>query len=393
MPLLPNLPTKAQVIALTRAIRSRMDGSVARADLFGTIEDFWADYLEIRGERYRRRQESLCLVEHSVYEFLTANPQLARSGIVGHAVFINLLMFLQVIQGEHTAVIQEVMPEPQVYAMDADDMVTGLAWRALKGGNGSIEVLDTDHVVAQPIRQAPRRIEGFRVTVLAAFARMLSTAGGRGLVTQLLAQGKKVKIIPRTQSTVLSAQALRQGLRELNRRCGMPIPENVSSGDLGPAVTGVFSEAGTIQGMAQAMGSAKANIDIVTGTELPRLPDSGSGSIIAIDPRISDASFVAFDSLKNPLATPLFLTIAHELIHALHNAHGTSRGQFPLCDYSNREEYETIRGTDLSENTLRAEHRLGVRFGHSGEFAQDLLRYLDLHPQEVIDERRALKFG
>ncbi|GEN13500.1 hypothetical protein SAMN05443572_10213 [Myxococcus fulvus] len=393
MPLLPNLPTKAQVIALTRAIRNRMDGSIARADLFGTIEDFWADYLEIRGERYRQRQSSLCLVEHSVYEFLTANPQLARTGDVGHTVFVNLLMFLQVVQSEHTAVIQEVMPEPQVYAMDADDMVTGLAWRALKGGNGAIEVLDTDHVVAQPIRQNPERVEGFRVTVLAAFARMLSTAGGRSLVTQLLAQGKKVRIIPRTRSTVLSAQVLRQGLRELNRRYGIPIPEDVSSGDLGPAVTGVFSEAGTIQGMALAMGSAKANIDIVSGSELPRLPDTGSGSIIAIDPRISDASFVAFDGLKNPLVTPLFLTIAHELIHALHNAYGTSRGMFPLCDYNNREEYETIRGTDLSENTLRAEHRLGVRFGHSGEFTQDLLRYLRRNLQVRVDESLALKYG
>ncbi|MCP3057725.1 type III secretion system effector protein [Myxococcus sp. K38C18041901] len=393
MPLLQNLPTKAQVIALTRAIRNRMDGSVARLDLFGTIESFWADYLEIRGERYRQRQSSLCLVEHSVYDFLTANPQLARTGDVGHAVFINLLMFLQVIQSEHTAVIQEVMPEPQVYAMDADDMVTGLAWRALKGGNGAIEVLDTDHVVAYPIRRNPERVEGFRVTVLAAFARMLSTAGGRSLVSQLLALGKKVKIIPRTQSTVLSAQSLRHGIRELNRRCGMVVPDDMSSGDLGPAVTGVFSEAGTIQGMAQAMGSAKANIDIITGSELPKLPDSGSGSLIAIDPRISDASFVAFDGLKNPLATPLFLTIAHELIHALHNAHGTSRGQFPLCDYNNREEYETIRGTDLSENTLRAEHRLGVRFGHSGEFSHHLLRYLHQNPQDRVDESRALKFG
>ncbi|MCP3097309.1 type III secretion system effector protein [Myxococcus sp. K15C18031901] len=390
MPLLPTVRTKAEVIGLTRVLRNQLEGSVARADLFGTIDDFWGDYLEIRGERYRKRQEVLSLVEHSVYEFLTSSPQLARTGAVGRTAFLNLLSFLDDVQAEHTAVITEVMPETTVYAMDDDDLVTTHAWRALKGGNGSIRILDDDGFLAVPTRRDTQRFDGFRTKVLAAFARMLSTAGGRRLVTSVLAQPRLVRILPRTQSSVVSAVALREGLRRLNAMHGIPVPNTPVSDHVGPAITATSAEPMTPFNLARSLGSARANIDIISGTELPPLPDGGSDSLIALHPDICDSSFLALDATINPLPTPLFLTIAHELIHALHNAHGTARGQFPMCDYDNREEYETIQGGDPSENALRAEHRLGLRFGHSGLFSGELADYLEDHPQPRIPVERAL---
>ncbi|HEX2730979.1 MAG TPA: hypothetical protein VHM70_05215 [Polyangiaceae bacterium] len=374
MPLIENFPSKAEIVRMSKDFRDRVNatpGLLRRADLIGTVDEFWGDYCQIIGERWRARQEALLLIEDSLYQLLTTSPRLARS-LIGRAAFLNLLRLLELVRQEHTAVIGAALAEPNVQAMDAENTETGAAWRALKGGNGSIQILESDQILAASVQRPTQRFDDFRLKVLAAFARLLSRAPGRALVEAFLAQGKRVKILPRTQSSQISAQALVNGIAEMNRRLGLYVPAAAAAVHVGPAVTTPFDEAMTLRELAAARGKAMANVDTKTGDSLPPLADSGSDSLIAIAPDVGDLSFLAVDADENPLPTPLFLTIAHELIHALHHAHGVTKGRFYVEHYDNREELETIAGPGHCENAIRAAHHLGVRFSHRGFFSHEI---------------------
>ena len=90
-----------------------------------------------------------------------------------------------------------------------------------------------------------------------------------------------------------------------------------------------------------------------------------SDSTILMPPDLEDNSLVALDKDGQPLQTPLFQILGHELGHALHNAQGQNRSGEAGSDpsFPNREE----ENTDDIENSIRAEHGLaGQRFHHGG---------------------------
>lgn len=86
-----------------------------------------------------------------------------------------------------------------------------------------------------------------------------------------------------------------------------------------------------------------------------------------------------FDRNGNTIAMPFFLSLAHELIHALHNSYGKNKAFQKTVDrhvWSSDEEYHTIEGfpskkatraePKITENAIRREHNLPERYGHAG---------------------------
>jgi hypothetical protein len=96
---------------------------------------------------------------------------------------------------------------------------------------------------------------------------------------------------------------------------------------------------------------------------------TGSASTLYFDPHFSDKTVKVFDKNGKELATPFFLALGHELIHAAHNQDGiNARDQAPSdAAWGNKEEENAIDGsTGVTENALRKELGLGRRFGHGG---------------------------
>lgn len=92
---------------------------------------------------------------------------------------------------------------------------------------------------------------------------------------------------------------------------------------------------------------------------------TGASSVVYIDPALSDRSIRAYDRNSREIATPVFLILGHELIHAANNAAGTRDTTARTDNYNDNEEFNTIAGTSgVTENTLRRSYGLGQRDGH-----------------------------
>ncbi len=80
---------------------------------------------------------------------------------------------------------------------------------------------------------------------------------------------------------------------------------------------------------------------------------------------------------NQPIEQPFFITLAHELIHAHHNARGKNKWFEMSMDttiWTSDEEFQTIEGfpskkprrtiPKITENAIRSEHGLPERYGH-----------------------------
>ena len=124
-------------------------------------------------------------------------------------------------------------------------------------------------------------------------------------------------------------------------------------------------------GLLAAIASQRHRIDIFYHpTESSAVPFGKKGCDI---PGVGTPSFVSlsdrklnvFDSKFRPIKQPFYVTVAHELIHALHNAYGKNRHDSYICNpavWSNDEEFMTI----ALENDLRREKGLTERYSHWG---------------------------
>jgi hypothetical protein len=181
------------------------------------------------------------------------------------------------------------------------------AWDALKSGSGNIQITETD--------SAGNDHGGFKDKILEQFGKLLSRPTGRRLVIGLVNESKTVTIRPTSTRRVASA--------------------------------------------SRGSGSLE-NADGTAGT--------GGTSTIEIDADLGDDDVKAYDAEGNEIASPVFIILGHELIHAQHNAAGRNRRNLAASDgaYSNKEEEETIATGSLTENDLRHEHDIDERHGHAG---------------------------
>ncbi len=110
-----------------------------------------------------------------------------------------------------------------------------------------------------------------------------------------------------------------------------------------------------------------------------------TGAVVLIDPGMNDQTLICFDQEYNEVFQPPFITLGHELIHALHFTTGTAadeQAEISHPDYHNYEEEQTIASGDPTENMLRVEHNFTPRFGHNGKDQRfpHLINYPDRIP-------------
>lgn len=182
------------------------------------------------------------------------------------------------------------------------------AYTSIKDGSGQIVVSEKDDKGGDHA--------GFKTKTVGQLAKLMSKPLGRKLILALLAGGQKVTIQPTSSMKIASAKR------------GAGSEEN-------------------------ADGTAGA----------------GGTTTIQIDADLADDKVLAFDKAGKEIASPVFLILGHELIHAKHNQEGRNkRSQAPTdAAFGNKEEEETISTGTLTENGLRAEHGLGERHGHNGK--------------------------
>jgi hypothetical protein len=105
-----------------------------------------------------------------------------------------------------------------------------------------------------------------------------------------------------------------------------------------------------------------------------------SPSTMAMATGAKDSEGMSLDRQGRLILSPNFLELGHEMIHALHNIRGANVKGLNVPNYQgspwdNMSEHSVIEGTNeiqtllgadyITENMLRDEHNLGVRFGHN----------------------------
>ncbi|MBL9006726.1 MAG: hypothetical protein JNJ46_20890 [Myxococcales bacterium] len=102
---------------------------------------------------------------------------------------------------------------------------------------------------------------------------------------------------------------------------------------------------------------------------------------------------LSFNSSRYPFYTPPRIELLHELIHVLHNARGSNRvniqnvlNQNEQHAWHNAEEYWTIAGGNITENSFNSLIGLPARYGHGGV----TLRGLDPNAPEAQESLATL---
>ncbi|MGG8497003.1 hypothetical protein ACQY1Q_11330 [Tenacibaculum sp. TC6] len=275
--------------------------------------------------------KALDAIEHSAYAFLKTNvgrntPVATNlQGVIGN--------LLEEVQQEHQEVIstevgrgrvpyfrgQETLSKQQLAETQQD-------WQSILAGQRSIVI---HNATAEDKNVQP---EGFSNEILSMLHRTLGSNGGRELVHAINNDPHAVNILPKH-------------------------PDSIA----------MMGGGGTV-GETQALA---------TGTLAAPVAGPQRGSILRVEPNMSDTQYPSQDANGYAIPSPAWLLFAHELIHTRHNQLGMNyrnldkanySGGMPNAIWSNAEEHTTIDlgvpRVNITENSLRAEHGLSERYGH-----------------------------
>jgi hypothetical protein len=324
-----------------------------------------------------QRLQLMSTLRGHLYNWLVTNPL--------HPDRDSILDLLNQVRAEHERQTVTLQGGGAIYVRNDPQNDAQLLWTQLVNGAGSVIIENQDY--GRLIQNgAVVHVAGFRDRVLSAFTTLLETPEGQKLVRKLVNSPQTVRIVPLTNATRQALTQLQQGVvMGRNTQPGVggfrignaPVMPPPIHGGQSPGVT--FADPIPFVGMGGlninayigAVGGTKANIDIQTGAVLPPIGGGmpqGSAAIVAIEPNLDDADVFSLNAQGGgPLITPLFLTLAHELLHAKRMMRGRSRtGSAPIPAFNNAEEYRAITGGTTSENSLRAVYGIGTRFGHGG---------------------------
>ena len=324
-----------------------------------------------------QRLQLMSTLRGHLYNWLVANPLHPDRNVI--------LDLLNQVRAEHQRQTILLQGGGNIYVRNDPQHDAQLLWTQLVNGVGSVIIDNRDY--GQLIANGANvQVPGFRDRVLSAFATLLERPEGQKLVRKLLNSPQTVRIVPLTNVTRQALNQLQQGvMMGRNTRPGVggfrlgnaPVVPPPVHGGQSPGVT--FADPVPFMGMGGfnvnayigAVGGTKANIDMHSGAVLPQIGGGvpqGSAAIVAIEPNLDDADVFSQNANGGgPLITPLFLTLAHELLHAKRMMRGRSRiGPAPIAAFNNAEEYRAITAGNTSENSLRAVYGIGTRFGHGG---------------------------
>jgi hypothetical protein len=200
-------------------------------------------------------------------------------------------------------------------------------WKAIVNETGNINFTSQD---AKKQEDYP----DFKKKMLPHLAKLLRTPTGRGLIRGLL----------ETQPGGLSDQDKATGKGSVTIR-----PTGTGERAQGRiAAAGVKKMEGYQRGDAPRPGGGK-----------------GMGSYLSASPVGSETSVTrggaGEDVRGNPLLSPMFIVLAHEMIHVLHNLMGENCKGTALADWENLEEKLTITGRDENDQLVNAVSEQGMR--------------------------------
>lgn len=332
-------------------------------------------------------------LEHKVYDWFRENHSTGDSGQL-HAMFD----LLDDIKDHHRMLIKRTIDTgSSLWVKDKLDVPgrkkVNELWDALVSGQGNFEMPTNVHTANGQVNLPDNLQKKFKVDTLAAMARLMSRPKGRSLVKALhegSADGKEVNFM------IPPIHKLRGTDGYATRYVGAKA-QAYSDGDAA----------------VKLRGTKKHNHRLVKGT--------GSGSGVLIAPGVKDSSMVDFDRAQNPILSPSFIGVGHELIHAAHYQRGSylasnkgSGAKLPAYG-DDVEEFLTIaspkehQGLKVAaslgqlaggsathkfdvkhlanlnagiptEAEIRAEHGLAIRHGHTS--MANPIRYSKATPQE-----------
>jgi len=185
-------------------------------------------------------------------------------------------------------------------------------WSKLQSGSGNLVISEKD--------EKGKSHAGFKSNILNQLVKLISQPTGRSVVINLMSGSKlKVTIRPTAGKLYGGGNAIRVG------------------GD---------------DALEKADGKA----------------GKGSGTIIQIDPSLTDDDVKVHDAEGKNISDPVFIILGHEMIHAQHNRVGRNKRSQKAKSkkYTNLEEEQTVATGPTTENDLRSEHGLKARKGSGG---------------------------
>lgn len=326
-----------------------------------------------------QQTRDLDTLEHQVYEWLNENRMTP-----GAKPFMIKVMNLQDrIQDEHLNVIDTVhQRDLNLWTPDRDQLSqneqTNLqtAWNRLRAGNNRIQTPGGTGGGA-PDQQ-----------LRAMHARLLSRPSGRALLQTLLDMDpndvkNKTVTINYTAPDNRSAQQKKQ-VRDMRKRHRVVTRRLKDMPHTHPEYESLHDERRQLLGDIDDIGggseAAKAG---PTNKNAANIFGSGAGSDARVDVRegTRDSDDLSSDRYGFAIPAPAFIQYGHELIHALHFRNAEDRSaeqidQYRTTRWTDREEHQTIESLfpgAISENTLRDEHGITNRYGHSGGRSRDEL--------------------
>ena len=281
-----------------------------------------------------------------------------------------------IIQKEHQKVIKEYLdlggdPAPMPPIADQDSMTdeelkaARETWNKLVKGTGPLKMpatVPTDPALVsrlvfsdpQPTNDTEKNAQmaEFRVEMLAAMARLMGSPSGRELLTQIdekgTQKGKIITLIPGSSPACTRLEG-----------------------------SSALATGGTVEAPIAGAGSNAA----------VQYKKGGTDSYRAY--RMDDGNY---------LYAPTHVTVAHEMVHAMHNVEGLNRVKLPMGGidpmWNNPEEYWTIHKGDISEQTLRQDNGLSaLRFGHISQEMQASASAKSIAAMDSLKELDDLRKG
>ncbi len=327
---------------------------------------------------------NLSVVEHAVYEWLTKNKAPDMSEVVGATAVRNLM---DTTKAERQRIVERSVNESQDGSGEGGLPIAGFEnleedvqgqvrdlWRGLIEGTGNIQISNIDSDTGE-------QHDGFKMKVLVEFSRLLEGKFGRSMVTDINTSQHLVLIEPvhlvNKQNKDFAASPVVANLDNLTKLDEPPAVEDAQHYPE-TEITGMNEEERLkLLNELKPMQDKQLGVRLVDNA-VTTYYEFGKGTAVKVTmpSDLSDGSpnkeSRLADANRNELATPVFITLGHELGHGIHMQRGTNTQGVTVPNFFgaeddkkaykyNQEEYVNIEG---NENALREEHGLGIRKGH-----------------------------
>ena len=332
------------------------------------------------------RINKLSQVEHAVYAWLTAHRAPDMNAVHGAAAVQHLM---DTTKAERHRIVSHSINESRDHEGAGDIPIAGFdtldhekkaevrgLWRGLIERTGRIKITNTN-----PDTQEVHA--GFSMQVLVEFSRLLEGEFGSSMVKDINASEHEIVIEPFTQgggehkSFAAGPTAEEHGVDQLIKLAEPPAELQLAHYPQTDITA--MNEVQRLQFFNQLKPTqiGQLGVKVVDGHATTYYKFGGGSSVkVTMPSNLPDSSQYKESRLADPhgreIATPVFITLGHELGHGIHMQRGTLTRETDIPRFfggdmdqraylDNREEYVNIEG---NENALRAEHGLGVRKGH-----------------------------